>query len=140
MKKLVLSAVASVALAGSPLAAWILPMKAPPMVARLRSSSGMGFHIGGHSPGGALAAGDEIVNFLPSQAAFGFADFILEHDRDQLIGGGQIGYNWQIANWVIGFEADISYSDMRSTATAGPLAFFPPRAPCQALSIPRPGT
>lgn len=32
---------------------------------------------------------------------------------DGFIGGGQVGYNWQAANWVAGFEADIQGSTQR---------------------------
>ena len=28
-------------------------------------------------------------------------------DLNGVVGGGQIGYNWQIQNWVFGLEADI---------------------------------
>lgn len=35
-------------------------------------------------------------------------------DRDGFIGGGQMGYNWQVGpNWVFGLETDISYVDIR---------------------------
>ncbi len=40
-------------------------------------------------------------------------------DRDGFVGGGQIGYNWQLApSWVLGIEADIQYSDIRDTVNA----------------------
>ncbi|MDE2330272.1 MAG: porin family protein [Bradyrhizobium sp.] len=32
-------------------------------------------------------------------------------DLDGVVGGGQIGYNWQIQNWVWGLEADIQGTD-----------------------------
>ena len=32
---------------------------------------------------------------------------------DGVIGGGQIGYNWQVQNWVWGLEADIQASDQK---------------------------
>ena len=32
---------------------------------------------------------------------------------DGIIGGGQIGYNWQVQNWVWGLEADIQGSDQK---------------------------
>jgi outer membrane immunogenic protein len=36
-------------------------------------------------------------------------------DRDGFIGGGQMGYNWQVSpNWVFGLETDISYVDVRN--------------------------
>jgi outer membrane immunogenic protein len=34
-------------------------------------------------------------------------------NMDGVIGGGQIGYNWQIQNWVWGLEADIQGSDQK---------------------------
>lgn len=40
-------------------------------------------------------------------------------DRDGFVGGGQIGYNWQVSpNWVFGIEADIQYSDIRDSVNA----------------------
>jgi outer membrane immunogenic protein len=42
------------------------------------------------------------------------------HNRTEFIGGGQIGYNWQIGNLVLGMEADFSHIggvDYPSTAT-----------------------
>jgi outer membrane immunogenic protein len=34
-------------------------------------------------------------------------------NMDGVIGGGQIGYNWQVQNWVWGLEADIQASDQK---------------------------
>lgn len=34
-----------------------------------------------------------------------------------IIGGGQIGYNWQISPWVLGIVADIQASDMKASGT-----------------------
>jgi outer membrane immunogenic protein len=36
---------------------------------------------------------------------------------DGLIGGGQIGYNWQAANWVYGVEADFQGSTQKDNST-----------------------
>ena len=53
---------------------------------------------------------------------------------DGVIGGGQIGYNWQVNNnWLLGLEADIQGSSERGTATGtagvagfcGIIALFP---------------
>lgn len=57
-------------------------------------------------------------------------------NMDGVIGGGQIGYNWQTQNWVWGLEADIQGSDQKGnrnficpigvcTPTFGVLAVFP---------------
>jgi outer membrane immunogenic protein len=34
---------------------------------------------------------------------------------DGVVGGGQLGYNWQVQNWVWGFEADIQGTGERGT-------------------------
>ena len=48
---------------------------------------------------------------------------------DGAIGGGQIGYNWQVKNYLVGIEADIQASGQRGTNTLNsafflPIAFF----------------
>jgi outer membrane immunogenic protein len=35
--------------------------------------------------------------------------------RSGFTGGGQIGYNWQMQNWVLGLEGDFEYFDARSS-------------------------
>lgn len=37
---------------------------------------------------------------------------------DGIVGGGQIGYNWQMSNWVYGLETDIQASSQRDNKTA----------------------
>ena len=50
---------------------------------------------------------------------------------DGIIGGGQIGYNWQSGNWVPGFEADIQGSGQR-----GSLTLICPAGVCSTTGIP----
>ncbi|WP_439497706.1 outer membrane protein [Bosea sp. (in: a-proteobacteria)] len=38
-------------------------------------------------------------------------------DPDGFIGGGQIGYNYQIGQWVVGLEADFQGADLKASAT-----------------------
>ena len=52
------------------------------------------------------------------------------------MGGGQIGYNWQMQNWLFGFEADIQGTDEKGSrdficpaATCLPLRSFGPAGP-----------
>lgn len=48
-------------------------------------------------------------------------------DADGFIGGGQIGYNWQMSHWVFGVEADIQgldNEDSRTVVTNRPVAPF----------------
>src|SRR5579872_715905 len=46
-------------------------------------------------------------------------------DLNGIVGGGQIGYNWQMANWVFGLEADI-----QGTGEKGSRVFICPTATC----------
>jgi outer membrane immunogenic protein len=53
---------------------------------------------------------------------------------DGIVGGGQIGYNWQMANWVWGLEADIQGTDEK-----GSRSFICPAVTClppAALALP----
>lgn len=72
-----------------------------------------GFYIGGNFGYG---WGDGNVDFdpLPDAAAFVFLNpQSLDADPDGLIGGGQIGFNWQWNKWlVLGAEADFQGTDM----------------------------
>ena len=49
-------------------------------------------------------------------------------DLNGIVGGGQIGYNWQMQNWVWGLEADIQGTDEKGTRafsfTTGPQFCF----------------
>ena len=47
-----------------------------------------------------------------------------------MIGGGQIGYNWQTSpNWVFGIEADLQGSDEKaSDAFSNAFSFITPQA------------
>jgi len=57
-------------------------------------------------------------------------------NMDGVIGGAQIGYNWQVQNWVWGLEADIQGSDQK-----GSRSFICPIAVCtpSALLLVAPG-
>lgn len=38
------------------------------------------------------------------------------NDVNGVIGGGQVGYNWQVTNWLFGLEADIQGSGERGSS------------------------
>jgi outer membrane immunogenic protein len=63
-----------------------------------------GFYIGGNVGYG---WGNSSSNLSLSDPAAASANFSL----DGIKGGGQIGYNYQIKNWVLGIEADIQAAD-----------------------------
>jgi outer membrane immunogenic protein len=108
-KLLALVGVSSV-LAAAPLAAAYaadMPLKAPPPPAAF---SWAGWYIGGNIGGGWGRAGSDTVTFAPSAAGSipGGASLALPGmSASTLLGGAQIGYNWQRGPIVYGLEADI---------------------------------
>jgi outer membrane immunogenic protein len=46
--------------------------------------------------------------------------------NDGFVGGGQIGYNYQFGNWVIGIEADAQWADMNNSRNGGIVTLTPP--------------
>ena len=82
-------------LTGAASAADLRPVAPSAVAAPMPYSSWAGLYIGGHAGAGWFRDGD---------TAF--------------VGGGQIGYNFQLApNWIIGIEADISATDLSRSAT-----------------------
>jgi outer membrane immunogenic protein len=92
-----------------------------------------GFYVGGnvgYSRGNANSTYNEpwfavlsAALILPLPASFSASERL-----DGVIGGGQIGYNWQPnATWVLGLEADIQGSGERGiTSYSNPLSYFCP--------------
>lgn len=57
-----------------------------------------------------------IDNFGPIIAAGAVPTFLgAKHDGG--FGGGQFGYNWQMRNWLLGFETDIQGANIGNTST-----------------------
>ncbi|KRR07174.1 hypothetical protein CP49_18910 [Bradyrhizobium valentinum] len=87
-----------------------------------------GFYIGGNvgyswgrsSDTSTLTNGAGTVLFTSANRA----------NMDGVIGGGQIGYNWQVQNWVWGLEADIQASDQK-----GGRDFLCPTAVCTPSAV-----
>lgn len=46
-----------------------------------------------------------------------------------VIGGGQIGYNWQVQKFVLGVEADLQGSDLKGSSATATRTFGPPIIP-----------
>jgi outer membrane immunogenic protein len=124
MKKLVAAAAASILFAGAASAA-DLPAtytKAPPPVVAVYNWTG--FYVGGNiGYGWGNDTGDRWDSFV-DPGGIGFAPYfalggnVLPGVKPQgVIGGGQIGYNWQASNWVFGVVADIQGSDMHAFAS-----------------------
>lgn len=47
------------------------------------------------------------------------------HDATGALVGGQIGYRWQVTNWVFGLEAQGDWANLKGSNTSSPAAFFP---------------
>lgn len=106
-----------------------MPLKAPPPPAWYDWT---GFYAGlnlGYS------FGDSRTSYSGTSAITGLpiAPFSTSQHLDGVLGGGQIGYNWQFnRNWLFGLEADIQGTGQRGTAslptvagTFGVVALFP---------------
>jgi outer membrane immunogenic protein len=90
-----------------------------------------GFYIGGHAGGDVLrnanatvdpADAATVAHFGP-QLANGFVPRSYSAHGSGFVGGGQLGYNWQMRNVVLGLETDVSIPSVRAhqdIATAVP--------------------
>lgn len=111
MKKLALAAIAAIGLSTAANAA-DMPVKARP-APPVAIFSWTGFYIGAHGGGmWADKAWTERCSVLIPGACVApenpAAPFRTSHQITSGIAGGQIGYNWQANNWVLGIEGDIS--------------------------------
>jgi outer membrane immunogenic protein len=129
MRKIIVAA-AFVAFSAAAFAA-DLPMKAPPLAP---AYSWTGWYVGAHVGYGwtdsdvnvSWVDPGNLGNVGPTVAA-GAMPIAFSPDRDGILGGVQLGYNWQLSpNWVIGIEADISATDWsgRHTINTAVAPFF----------------
>ncbi len=128
MKKCVLSLLAGVAgvtLAAATASAADLPARAapPPVVAAAPIFTWSGFYVGVNAGWGWRDDDEESV--ILGGAAPGTLIFPDNGDGG-FVGGGQIGYNYQIGSFVVGVEADIQWAD---TDEGEDVRFVPAGAP-----------
>ncbi len=125
------SAAAGLALAlvaGSAFAA-DLPYRKAPIIEPPPPFSWTGLY-GGVNIGYGFGNGDQdqgyATTFFPN--FFGFPAWTISNDMSGVLGGGQVGYNYQFNPWlVVGVEADVQASDVHSqgSAIAGGAGFIP---------------
>src|SRR6266481_4301094 len=121
VKKLLVAGVAVAALVAAPAMAGDLPINAPLYAPLYRAPpiialNWTGCYLGGHVGGGFIdkkLGGPFVDNAVPSTfgapTSFAISDPSTDLNSTALLGGGQVGCNFQFAsNWVIGFEADAS--------------------------------
>jgi outer membrane immunogenic protein len=109
-----------------------MPVKAPPAAVAVYNWTG--FYIGGNigyswgnaSTDGTVSGSQNVSTFrtagqnLTSSTTTAIGPLGFDIGRanvNGVIGGGQIGYNWQLSSWVLGLEADIQGSGERGSST-----------------------
>ena len=116
MKRILLIGTSFVALAVPAMAA-DLPVKAPPPV-MAPLPTWTGFYLGLNG-GYSWGRSSRELNFVTATGATLIAPGgVVTTGGTELEGGlfgGQIGYNWQTANWVFGFESDIQWANQRGS-------------------------
>ena len=123
MKKLAI-VIAAIALIGTPAFAADMAVKAPPSPPPAPVYNWTGFYVGGNI-GASFGRAKTDYNVAPVTVTTtstpitvpGFAGSALTEPAG-VIGGGQIGYNWQFSpTWVAGLEADIQAAGERDGIT-----------------------
>ena len=88
-----------------------VPVKAPaPVVAAAYSWTGcyIGAHVG-------AARGETDVTDVDAYSAGAIPGTVTSADKTGIFGGGQIGCNWQMSQWVFGIEGQGGYMDIGET-------------------------
>jgi outer membrane immunogenic protein len=117
-----LTAIGAIAGAGSAVRAADLPMPAPayqaPPPVLVPVYTWTGFYIGANGGFG----GDKFQ--FPFTVGGGVLSGTSTLNSSGFFGGGQAGYNWQVApSWVLGVEADFDGADIEGNATTSTNAF-----------------
>jgi outer membrane immunogenic protein len=146
-----LAGTASVAAFGSAALAADLPSRAPPPAPYVAVPvfTWTGFYVGVNAGGGFSSSGRDdafgntaLVGTTPIDGLTGVSTS--SRSRSGFVGGGQIGYNYQMGHWVIGIEADIqgtSFGNNRNNALFGadPNGFSTATADGVLIAAPVPG-
>ncbi len=135
MKKILVAGIVLAAFCGVPALAADMPVKAPPPSVAAPTYSWTGFYGGGNAGGAwgnfdpsTVAVLNPVTGLTAGNAALVTAlGTTLSIKPDAFVGGFQAGYNWQTANFVYGFEADIKSfhlsGNSTSAAASGPVTF-----------------
>jgi outer membrane immunogenic protein len=113
MKRVLLASVGVLALATASATAADLPArgayptKAPAYVAQVYNWTG--FYVGAHVGWGRV----DLTSTVIAPAGFGSAG----DSQSGFLGGGQVGFNYQVGQFVFGVEGDIAWTDIGRTTT-----------------------
>lgn len=80
-----------------------------------------GFYVGLRA-GDGWNVGDVHNDPLPDPASFNQLAYVQHPDGAGVLGGGEIGFNWQIHKFVLGVEADFSGSDIDGNSVISPIS------------------
>ena len=98
-----------------------LPTKAPVAPVVVAGYDWTGWYFGGHA-GVAWSRGAVSDAPLPNAVVANQPFLSFDNDASSVIGGIQGGYNWQFnRNWVVGVEADFSFSSLNGSQTYAPV-------------------
>jgi outer membrane immunogenic protein len=113
-RKFLLASVGAIALTGSAAFAADLPSRAPPPVYLPPPPifTWTGIYIGGQV-GYAWGTGANRFNGFIDDA---FVDTSVGGNPNGVIGGGHVGYNWQINQWVLGLEGTVDGTSLTNNA------------------------
>ncbi|MGO4704147.1 outer membrane protein, partial [Microvirga sp. 2MCAF38] len=107
MKKILLSSVALLGFTAGALAADLPSRRAPaPIIPVIPAFTWTGFYVGVNAGFGWNSSNDDNV-FVPGVGFVGNGG-----SNGGFVGGGQIGYNYQVGQFVIGAETDLQYADL----------------------------
>jgi outer membrane immunogenic protein len=109
MKRIILAGVSLFALCGAASAADMavrMPTKAAPAMVEA-AYNWTGFYIGGHVGYG---WGDSDTTIVTSSGTFPTGFVLNTNELKGFIGGGQVGFNYQVGQFVFGIEGDASWS------------------------------
>jgi outer membrane immunogenic protein len=120
MKRILLASAAAVAIAAPAFAADLpvaapMPYKAPAYVAGYNWT---GFYIGANLGGGFSSLSDTGSSLTAAGAVIIGSTASGTTNLSGVVGGGQIGYNWQAGHAVFGLEADFDGSSQRGSSSA----------------------
>src|SRR5215210_3500901 len=138
MKKILLSSVALLGLSAAAVAA-DLPSRrvAPAPYVAVPVFTWTGFYVGVNAGYGfsdndrnGLGAFQAVPGSLSgTYNAANFAGTVtqgaLDRDNSGFVGGGQIGYNYQIGHFVIGIEADLQFADLNNSRSGDVVTLIP---------------
>jgi outer membrane immunogenic protein len=98
--------------------------KAPPPVAAPYSWSGV--YVGANIGGAWSSDWSSTAVPVPSEVFVGFPPMSFSNGASSVIGGGQIGYNWQFnTNWLLGVETDFQGAGLHGRSIISPVPLSP---------------